>query len=245
MAAVTLQIVEGLERGTTFRGLDTPVTIGREEENSLRLNDERVSRFHVKLQEDAGNILLTDLDSTNGTRVNGRPVSMRVLRPGDQIAVGRCLLTFGDPEEVAAARPAPAREPGRTPAPGGGADGFALSDSTGSDSDGPPFLPPGERPAVPAGLDPLQTAQLCDLLGHLHAGMLAALDAGRDPRRDDGGPDHGGPGDGAPAGGGTAAPADETADPGGRFVPAAAWGRLAGAGMTAAELLRDLREPPG
>ena len=103
MAAVTLQILEGLERGATFRGLDTPVTIGREDENSVRLNDERVSRFHAKLQEDDGRILLTDLDSTNGTRVNGRPVSMRVLRPGDQLAIGRCLLTYGSPEEIAAA----------------------------------------------------------------------------------------------------------------------------------------------
>ena len=220
MAAVTLQIVEGLERGATFRGLATPVTIGREEENSLRLNDERVSRFHVKLQEDGGRVVLTDLDSTNGTRVNGRPVSARVLRPGDQIALGRCLLTFGSPEEIAARPAAPA--PAKAPAP---ADASA-ADSTGQDADRPPFLPPGERPAAPADLDPLQTAQLCDLLGHVHAELLAALDAGTDL-------DAGGEAEG----GGPAAA-------GARTVPAAAWQRLAGAGMDVARVLRDLRDPP-
>ena len=228
MAAVTLQIVEGLERGATFRGLTTPVTIGREEENSLRLNDERVSRFHVKLQEDGGNVLLTDLDSTNGTRVNGRPVSMRVLRPGDQIAVGRCVLTYGSREEIAAAGPA-AGDAARTPAPGGpaapgGPDATGSSASTGSDEDDPPFLPPGERPPLPADLDPLQTARLCDLLGHVHAGLVAAARAARDPAgRDDG------------AG---------NADDGGRYVPAAAWRRVSGVSMDLAEALRDLRDPP-
>ena len=238
MAAVTLQIVEGLERGATFRGLHTPVTIGREEENSLRLNDERVSRFHVKLQEDGGRILLTDLDSTNGTRVNGRPVSMRVLRPGDQIAVGRCVLTFGSPEEIAAAlaagEPAGASDPtppaDRTPPPAGGpaADATGSSASTGADDSDPPFLPPGTRPPIPADLDPGQTADLCDLLGHVHAHLVAAARAARDPAP------------GEAAGG-------QTGDGGpmpGRFVPAAAWQRLAGLTVDVAEALRVLRDPP-
>ena len=238
MAAVTLQIVEGLERGATFRGLHTPVTIGREEENSLRLNDERVSRFHVKLQEDGGRILLTDLDSTNGTRVNGRPVSMRVLRPGDQIAVGRCVLTFGSREEIAAALApddgggAAAVPPAdRTPPLGerpAGADATGSSGSTGSDGDDPPFLPRGARPPIPADLEPAQTADLCDLLGHVHAQLVAAARVARDPSAGE-------------AGGG---PAGEAADPSGRFVPAAAWQRLAALAVDVAEALRDLREPP-
>ncbi len=100
MAQITLQVLEGLERGVTFRDLATPITIGREDENSVRLNDERVSRFHAKVQEDGGRVILTDLESTNGTRVNGRPISARVLRPGDQISVGRCLLAYGDRDEL-------------------------------------------------------------------------------------------------------------------------------------------------
>lgn len=100
MALVTFQIINGLEKGTVFTDLPTPITIGREDDNTVRLNDESISRFHVKIQEDGGRIILTDLDSTNGTRVNGHPVHMRVLRVGDQVAVGRSLLIFGSEEEI-------------------------------------------------------------------------------------------------------------------------------------------------
>jgi pSer/pThr/pTyr-binding forkhead associated (FHA) protein len=102
MPAVTFQVLEGIDKGRIFRDLTTPVTIGREEGNLLRLNDERVSRFHAKVQFDNGEIILTDLESTNGTRVNGNVVQIRRLRPGDRIGVGRSLLLFGSEQEIAA-----------------------------------------------------------------------------------------------------------------------------------------------
>src|SRR5262249_12058277 len=100
MARITIQVLEGFERGRVFGDLPTPVTIGREEDNTIQLNDERVSRFHVKIQEDDGRIILTDLDSTNGTRINGHPVQMRVLQFGDQLSIGRSILLFGSPGEI-------------------------------------------------------------------------------------------------------------------------------------------------
>src|SRR5213593_2671841 len=100
MAKITFQVLEGVDRGRVFRELSTPVTIGREEGNLLRLNDERVSRYHAKIQCDNGEIILTDLESTNGTRVNGNVVQIRRLRPGDRVAVGRSLLLFGSDEEI-------------------------------------------------------------------------------------------------------------------------------------------------
>jgi pSer/pThr/pTyr-binding forkhead associated (FHA) protein len=102
MPVVTFQILEGIDKGRIFRELPTPVTIGREEGNSLRLNDERVSRFHAKVQFDNSEVILTDLESTNGTRVNGNVVQIRRLRPGDRIGVGRSLLLFGSDMEIAA-----------------------------------------------------------------------------------------------------------------------------------------------
>ena len=102
MPVVTFQVLEGIDKGRIFRELPTPVTIGREEGNVLRLNDERVSRFHAKVQFDNGEIILTDLESTNGTRVNGNVVQIRRLRPGDRVGVGRSLLLFGSEEEIAA-----------------------------------------------------------------------------------------------------------------------------------------------
>src|SRR3954469_25739469 len=101
MPAVTFQVLEGIDKGRIFRELPTPVTVGREEGNLLRLNDERVSRFHAKVQFDNGEVILTDLESTNGTRVNGNVVAIRRLRPGDRVGVGRSLLLFGSEKEIA------------------------------------------------------------------------------------------------------------------------------------------------
>ena len=60
---------------------ETPITIGGKG-NAIQLNDERVSRFHLKIQEDGERLVLTDLESTNGTRVNGEDVQLCILRFG-------------------------------------------------------------------------------------------------------------------------------------------------------------------
>jgi pSer/pThr/pTyr-binding forkhead associated (FHA) protein len=99
---VTFQVLDGIDKGRVFRDLALPVTIGREEGNVLRLNDERVSRYHAKVQVDTDDFILTDLESTNGTRVNGNVVQIRRLRFGDRVSVGRTLLLFGSNEEIAA-----------------------------------------------------------------------------------------------------------------------------------------------
>lgn len=169
MPPITIQVLEGLERGRCYDDLETPVTIGREEENTIRLNDERVSRFHAKLQEDAGRIILTDLDSTNGTRVNGRPVQMRVLKPGDQVSIGRCLLLFGSREEIAA-RADKAKAEHHPPRSSSSA--IEEGDDDSDDSDEGSFVLSGVVPELPPdlpqGLTPSQRAELSDLLGHVH-----------------------------------------------------------------------------
>ena len=101
MALITLRVLDGADRGRVYESLTTPVTIGREEGNSVQLNDERVSRFHLKIQEDQEKLVLTDLESTNGTKVNGEDIQLRILRVGDMISVGRSVLLFGSREEIA------------------------------------------------------------------------------------------------------------------------------------------------
>ena len=100
--SVTFQVLEGIDRGRIYRELPVPVSIGREEGNTLRLNDERVSRFHAKIHLDGDDYILTDCESTNGTRVNGNAVQIRRLRVGDRVGVGRSLLLFGSNEDIAA-----------------------------------------------------------------------------------------------------------------------------------------------
>src|SRR5918992_2261345 len=101
MTRVTLRVLDGADRGTVFEELEPPVTIGREEGNSVQLNDERISRFHLKIQEDQGKLVLTDLESTNGTRVNGEDTQLRILRFGDVISLGRSVLLFGTRDQIA------------------------------------------------------------------------------------------------------------------------------------------------
>jgi len=173
MTEITIQVLEGLERGRVFESLETPVTIGREDDNSIQLNDERVSRFHSKIQEDGDRVILTDLDSTNGTRVNGRPVQLRVLRPGDQIAIGRCLLIFGSPAQIAEflGTAGPLRQQDTTP-------GVTLNLPLQADDDLEliEFFP-GGPPELPGQLTPLQQAQLSDMVSFIHDRIGSILHA--------------------------------------------------------------------
>ncbi len=98
---ITLRVLDGADRGQIYENLVAPITIGREEGNSVQLNDERISRFHLKIQEDQDKLVLTDLESTNGTRVNGEDTHLRILRYGDVVSVGRSVLLFGTRDQIA------------------------------------------------------------------------------------------------------------------------------------------------
>jgi pSer/pThr/pTyr-binding forkhead associated (FHA) protein len=200
---VTFQVLEGIDKGRVFRDLPTPLTIGREEGNILRLNDERVSRFHAKVQVDSEDFILTDLESTNGTRVNGTVVQIRRLRFGDRVSVGRSLLLFGSNEEIAV-RMANVEGAGVHPFPGPTAGTGAVS----AQSDGPAtvqastlagqldanldfvinqndevsatrdalFIGNKPLPPLPQKLSPSQAARLAEILDFLHNGLTVATE---------------------------------------------------------------------
>jgi len=94
MATITLRVLHGPDRGRVFANIATPVTIGREEGNSIQLNDERISRYHLKLQDDHEKVVATDLESTNGTRVNGAKVAEHRLADGDVVEIGATVFRF-------------------------------------------------------------------------------------------------------------------------------------------------------
>jgi len=71
-----------------------PLTIGRDPENDLVLDDRRVSRRHAEIRLRLGRYTLYDLQSTNGTYVNGRRVAEVVLSDGDRIAIGGSELVI-------------------------------------------------------------------------------------------------------------------------------------------------------
>ena len=172
MTFITLRIVDGADRGRTFDDLAIPVTIGREDGNSVQLNDERVSRFHLKIQEDHDKIILTDLESTNGTKVNGENVRLCILRPGDLVHVGRSLMVFGTREEIAERlrklrdkHGLPAQE-SDVPVAGGPSLEFELN---WTDFPNPQTtFQVIDPPELPEELELVQRAQLRELLLYLH-----------------------------------------------------------------------------
>jgi pSer/pThr/pTyr-binding forkhead associated (FHA) protein len=64
------------------------LTIGRSEDNDLVARDGRVSRHHGRIAGRRGTLVYQDLASTNGSRVNGQPVTEVVLGVGDRLEVG-------------------------------------------------------------------------------------------------------------------------------------------------------------
>jgi pSer/pThr/pTyr-binding forkhead associated (FHA) protein len=66
----------------------TPVVIGRHPGCDVRLDSLRVSRYHCCLTGDAGGVMVRDLGSTNGVRINGQRVTSGRLKPGDTLAIG-------------------------------------------------------------------------------------------------------------------------------------------------------------
>ncbi len=176
MALLTLRVLDGADRGRVFENLPTPVTIGREEGNAVRLNDERVSRFHIKIQEDQDKLVLTDLESTNGTKVNGENIPLWILRFGDVITVGHTVLLFGSEDEIAR-RLAGLR--GVDLAEGVTLDVQELDEAApsvclefelhhGDSPDAQATLHTLMPPELPRQLTPGQNAQLCELLQFLH-----------------------------------------------------------------------------
>ncbi len=198
---LTFQVLDGIDKGRIFRELSTPVTLGREEGNSLRLNDERISRFHAKVQIDNDDVIVTDLESTNGTRVNGTTVQIRRLRVGDRIGIGRSLLLFGSNEEIAARMAElsqqssvvapPAQGLGKTgvdeggtgmdrPTLAGQVDGnlefdLNLDEPVRSTSDAL-FIGVRQLPPLPLKLSPSQAARVAEIFDYLHQGLTQGTD---------------------------------------------------------------------
>jgi len=82
--------------GKTFRLSDGSVkTVGRATRADFIVDAPLVSRVHCRLTADrSGQLIIEDLDSTNGTQVNGRRVKRAVAKAGDRIGVGKVTLSI-------------------------------------------------------------------------------------------------------------------------------------------------------
>jgi general secretion pathway protein E len=72
----------------------SPVTIGRHVSNRLVLDDNQASRAHAVIEHVKGGYQVRDLNSSNGTFLNGKKVATAPLKPGDQVSIGGTRITL-------------------------------------------------------------------------------------------------------------------------------------------------------
>jgi FHA domain/Protein of unknown function (DUF3662) len=89
-----LYLIHDGQQAATYP-LDKPVvTIGRLSDCDIVVSDPGASRHHAEIRAQDGHYVVTDLGSTNGTKVNEATVTERELESGDRITIGRTVLEF-------------------------------------------------------------------------------------------------------------------------------------------------------
>ena len=95
MDTATLLVVNGPNRGARFDvARNDDLIIGRSVGTHIRVDDTEMSRRHARVLEQGGIYQLQDLNSANGTFVNGQRVAEHTLLNGDSIRLGTTILTF-------------------------------------------------------------------------------------------------------------------------------------------------------
>jgi transcriptional regulator with GAF, ATPase, and Fis domain len=90
----TLIATDGPLRGNRFDIGEVETGIGRISMNQIAIPNLSVSRRHCLIERHGERFQIRDLESHNGTFVNGQPVKIQYLRDGDRIAVGECTFLF-------------------------------------------------------------------------------------------------------------------------------------------------------
>ena len=103
-----------LNQGMTGRTFDLNVertTVGRVEENTFQIADPSVSSRHAEIFLQGTELLIRDLNSTNGTFINGEKISEAVLKSGQVLRFGQVELKLDAGQPAATPAPATARSP--------------------------------------------------------------------------------------------------------------------------------------
>lgn len=89
-----LVIISGKNAGKEYQCYSSSTFIGRNKENHVTLLDTAASRRHARIERRNGDFILEDMDSTNGTILNQKPVTREILHHGDKIQIGETVLQF-------------------------------------------------------------------------------------------------------------------------------------------------------
>ncbi len=85
-----------------FKLAGKPISIGRADDNTLVLKDDRASRHHCVIEPAGEGWTVRDLDSRNGTKLNNEAITAKSLDNGDEIRIGKVRVIFIDPQQMIA-----------------------------------------------------------------------------------------------------------------------------------------------
>jgi signal transduction histidine kinase len=95
----SLFVIRGNDQGVRFELEELILQLGRDSANAVQVHDSEVSRHHAELRRSDRDYAISDLNSSNGTFVNGRRVRQQTLASGDQVQVGGTLMLYTGPGE--------------------------------------------------------------------------------------------------------------------------------------------------
>ncbi|HET6612578.1 MAG TPA: FHA domain-containing protein, partial [Kofleriaceae bacterium] len=99
LSKAKLVVLKGPERGTEHVITSDLIRVGKSPDNDLVLTDETVSRFHFEIARDPKGYLLRDLQSTNGTLLDGAEIREAYIRAGSVLTAGAIELRFSPFEQ--------------------------------------------------------------------------------------------------------------------------------------------------
>jgi pSer/pThr/pTyr-binding forkhead associated (FHA) protein len=111
MAALIIKFEGTILRTIPVQG--NSITVGRTPDNSIVIDNPAVSTHHARIEARMGSLTLSDLESLNGTFVNGQRVQSKALKDGDVITIGKHTITVDESSHAdapAAREPEPVRE---------------------------------------------------------------------------------------------------------------------------------------
>jgi len=89
-----LLVIDGNDTGRIFKLTSSAMSLGRGTAVSIRLNDKAISRKHCLVETTPNHVTVIDLQSSNGTLVNGEKIKKKRLENGDKIRIGNSTLKF-------------------------------------------------------------------------------------------------------------------------------------------------------
>ncbi len=89
MLSNTIKKVPIQQPDLTLRLIPGIITLGRAKDNKIKISEELVSKHHARIFTYFQASYIEDLESTNGTFVNGKRVGTHILHPGDEVMLGK------------------------------------------------------------------------------------------------------------------------------------------------------------